>query len=67
MKPIRESLMQTDTNLGRIRILPLEDTEYDRALVANMLKESDPYCEIKVVESKAEFAAALAQPPCDHV
>ena len=58
--------MQTDTNVGRIQMLPLEDTEYDRVPVANMLKKNHFHSEIKVVESKAEFAAALGEIPCDH-
>jgi len=62
-----KSLKRTETCLSRIRILHLEDIEYDRMLVANMLEENDLRCDITAVQSKAEFAAALKEIPYDLI
>jgi CheY-like chemotaxis protein len=59
--------MQTVTNHRRVRVLHLEDSEYDWLLVASMLKESDLHCEIKVVQSEAAFAASLKEIPYDLI
>ena len=59
--------MKTDANLGRIRVLHLEDTVFDRLLVAAMLEDGKLQCEIKTVQSQAEFTAALEEVPYDLI
>ncbi len=59
--------MKTEANLSRIRVLHLEDTGFDRLLVAGMLQESDLHCEINVVQTEAEFVTALREIPYDLI
>ncbi|HUB68591.1 MAG TPA: response regulator [Candidatus Methylacidiphilales bacterium] len=59
--------MQKEAKFGQIRILHLEDAEFDRLHVAAMIRESGLSCEIKVVQSEMEFATALKEGVYDLV
>lgn len=42
-----------------LRVLHLEDDEHDADLVQRELKQADPTCEVRVVESRSEYLSAL--------